>query len=38
MVIIFFAAFVAITFLARRVITEVDIGELEKLRYEYKGA
>ncbi|EED23646.1 conserved hypothetical protein [Talaromyces stipitatus ATCC 10500] len=28
----------AITSLARRVITEVDVGELEKLRYEYKGA
>lgn len=32
------AAFLAITSLARRVITEVDVGELEKLRYEYKGA
>ncbi|KAF3404222.1 hypothetical protein DPV78_001869 [Talaromyces pinophilus] len=31
-------AFLAITSLARRVITEVDVGELEKLRYEYKGA
>ncbi|OKL59045.1 hypothetical protein UA08_05787 [Talaromyces atroroseus] len=32
------AVFLAIIFLARRVTTEVDIGELEKLRYEYKGA
>jgi len=32
------SVFLGITFLARYVITEVDVGELEKLRYEYKGA